>query len=189
MIVFLTSLTVSASEPIGPESLEIPYQSSTALGDTLREADEAMMDGYLQRATTIAIGQVVAVRPGSFGNREVATLLIEEPLRGEQVGLVEFTVPQKPQAGRIQPSVIEGYQLLVFLDSNNTLLDDEGLFFLEGGFAWRNRTDRVFLRPSVDRVWAEGIDPTEDYVTFPVSTLRDEMLMSEPPRRWWVTSR
>lgn len=148
-----------------------------------------MMDGYLQRATTIAIGQVVAVRPGSFGNREVATLLIEEPLRGEQVGLVEFTVPQKPQAGRIQPSVIEGYQLLVFLDSNNTLLDDEGLFFLEGGFAWRNRTDRVFLRPSVDRVWAEGIDPTEDYVTFPVSTLRDEMLMSEPPRRWWVTSR
>ena len=148
-----------------------------------------MMADYLERASTIAIGQVVAVRPDSFGNREVATLLIEEPLRGDRVGLVEFTVPQKPQAGRIQPSVIEGYQLLVFLDSNNTLLDDEGLFFIEGGFAWRNRTDRVFLRPSVDRVWEEGIDPTEDYVTFPMSTLRDEMVTPERPRRWWVSSR
>ena len=84
--------------------------------------------------------------------------------------------------------LIEGYRLLVFLDSNDTVIDGQGLFFLEGGFAWRNRTEDVFLRPSVDRVWTEGIDPTEDYIAFPMARLRDEATQPQR-RRWWMAAR
>ena len=191
MIVFLTSLVAAALEPAeGPESLLIPYESTSELDELLRTADEAMMADYMQRADSVLIGQIVAVRgdPSVLGQQEIATLLIKERLRGRSVGLVEFTVPLQRHVGRVQPSLIEGYEMLIFLDKSGQLLDGEGLFFLEGGFAWRNRTDRVFLRPSIDRIWDDSIDPTEDYVTFPLAILRSQVTEGSR-RRWWAASR
>jgi hypothetical protein len=191
VLVFLTSLlAASATEPTGPESLEIPYQSGSALDDVLRAEDDAMMADYLDRARTVVVGRVIAVRPDPtvLGQQEIATLLIEERLRGRAVGLVEFSVPLQRQAGRIQPAIIEGYRLLIFLDEADALVDGEGVFFLEGGFAWRNRTDKVFLRPSLDRVWSDSIDPTEDYITFPMAVLRAR-ITDTGRRRWWASTR
>ena len=185
-----TLLIASASEPDGPDSLEIPYQPTSELNDVLRASDNDMMVDYLERARTVVVGTVVAVRsdPNVLGQQEIATLIIEERLRGRPVGLVEFSVPLQRHTGRIQPALIEGYQLLVFLDSTGALLDGEGLFFLEGGFAWRNRSERVFLRPSLDRVWENSIDPTQDYIAFPVTVLRSQVTNSNQ-RRWWASFR
>ena len=191
VIVFLTSLVAAALEPAeGPESLQIPYESTSEFDELLRTADDAMMADYMQRADSVFIGRIVAVRgdPSVQGHQQIATLLIQERLRGKAVGLVEFSVPLQRHAGRSQPALIEGYQMLIFLDDAGRLLDDEGLFFVEGGFAWRNRTDRVFLRPSVDRIWSEDIDPTADYVTFPLAIVRTQVTDSGR-RRWWAASR
>jgi hypothetical protein len=191
VIVFITSLVAAALEPAeGPESLLIPYENSSEIDELLRDADDAMMADYMQRADSVLVGQIVAVRgdPSVLGQQEIATLLVKERLRGSAVGLVEFTVPLQRHAGRIQPSLIEGYEMLIFLDNSGQLLDGEGLFFLEGGFAWRNRTNRVFLRPSIDRIWSDSIDPTEDYVTFPLAILRGQVSETSR-RRWWASSR
>ena len=187
----MTSLLASATPPAdGPESLEIPYQSHSEMYALLRAGDETMMLDYLDRAHTIVVGQVVAVRPDPsvLGQQEIATLLIEERLRGRSVGLVEFSVPLHRRSGRVQPTLIEGYQVLIFLDNTGALLDGEGLFFLEGGFAWRNRSNRVFLKPTLDRVWSDSIDPTEDYITFPIAVIRSRVT-ENPKQRWWASAR
>ena len=82
MIALLTSLSVaSASEPTGPESLELPYVHCATVAEVLREEDNALMVDYMKRARSVMVGKVVAVRSSAFGQQEIATLLVEESLR------------------------------------------------------------------------------------------------------------
>ena len=181
----LTCLTAVSAQPESPADIILPYEESSTLADLNRQADATMLDDYLHRAHTVVIGQVVAVRPAPAveGQQEIVTLLIDERLRGDAIGLVEFNVPLTQHRSR--PPLIVGYKVLVFVDRSGSLIDGEGLFFLQAGFAWRNRTEDVFLRPSADRVWASDIDPTEDYIALSLDAIRQRV--EAPPsrtRRW-----
>ncbi|MEL6348768.1 MAG: hypothetical protein AAFV53_37030 [Myxococcota bacterium] len=171
---FLLSSLVEAAEPViastdvGPAA-EIGLSYSSADADAMASlwaADRALLKRYVSRAEVIVIGQVISTRPdlAVAGEQEIATLLVEQRLRGDVVGLVEFRAPLERRGRQLRPTIVEGYRLLLFLEPGANVLDGEAIFFIEGGHAWRNRRERVFLRPSVDRLWHSEIDPIEDYI-------------------------
>ncbi|CAN0459887.1 unnamed protein product, partial [Ectocarpus fasciculatus] len=115
----------------------------------------------------------------------IATVLIEERLHGEAVGLVELRVPLVAGTSQARPAIIEGYRLLLFLDSSDNVVEGAAIFFVEGGHAWRNRRDGIFLRPSVDRAWASEMDPLADYVALSLDEVRAISAEIAPSRRGW----
>ncbi len=187
LLLLLSALAADGLAQIdGPEDLILPYQKLPERNAALREADEAMLQDYLSRSQSVVIGTVIAIRPDvtAAGNLQIASVLIEERLRGSAVGVVDFSVPLDRRDGRINPTLIEGYRLLVFLDASNALVAGDGLFFVEGGFAWRNRRENIFFRPSVDRVWVDEIDPTQDYITLSIEAIRSSAVEPVKKRGW-----
>ena len=182
----LMTAAALATEPQGPEDIVLEYEAMS--GDpALWEADRDMLAHYAEAAETIIVGRVVATRPDTdlFGAGEIATVLIEERLHGDAVGLVELRVPLVEGRARARPSIIEGYRLLLFLDRTDNVVDGAAIFFVEGGHAWRNRREGVFLRPSVDRAWASEMDPLADYVSLSLDEVRAVSGAVEESRRGW----
>lgn len=185
-------LTASASaatlavEPSGPDDIVIEYESDASTAE-LWDADRDMLVRYAASAETIIVGQVVATRPDAdlFGVGHIATVLIEERLCGDVVGLVELRVPLVVGDGRARPALIEGYRLLLFLDETENVVDGAAIFFVEGGHAWRNRREGVFLRPSVDRAWGNEMDPLADYISLSLDEVRAVSGEEAEVRRGW----
>jgi len=159
--------------PAGPEDIVLPYAQAVDT-EALRAADRAQLARFASRAELVVVGNVIATRPDTqtANQAQIVTLFIEERIRGEAIGMVEFSVPLVYIEGETRPPVIEGYRLLVFLGSANALVDDVGLYYIEAGHAWRNRRDELFLRPSADRDWVDSIDPIVDYVVIPLAEVR-----------------
>lgn len=167
------ALAQDDSKPQGPEDIVLPYETAVDTA-ALQQQDRAQLVDLADRASLVVLGNVIATRPDAqtANQAQIVTLFIEEKLRGEAVGMVEFSVPLVYVAGEARPPVIEGYKLLVFLNSSNSLLDGTGLYYIEADHAWRNRRDEVFLRPSADRDWTNGIDPLVDYTVLPLAEVR-----------------
>lgn len=183
---FITALqAATAAAPTGPDDIVIEYERST-VSSQLWDADRALLARYAQEAETVVVGEVVAVRPdmASFGLAEIATILIDERFRGDVVGIAEFRVPLGPEADRTRMGIIEGYQLLIFLDRSDSVIDGEAMFFVEGGHIWRNRSADVFFRPSADRSWDSLVDPQEDYVTLSLEEVRVAASQRQGRKRW-----
>jgi len=166
------SAVISHSQPLSAKDIEIPYQNPPETNEILRAQDNDMLDAFVDNATTIVLGRVVDIPHSRFQRQPFATIIIEESLRGEAQGSIELEYPLEHGLDPPPTSLVEGYTLLIFLDEHGHLLDGDGLFFIEGGFAWRNRRESVFLRPTLDRVWVEDIDPTHDYICFQLSRIR-----------------
>jgi hypothetical protein len=173
-----------AERPQGPEDIVLPYDTSPDSA-ALWEADRALLAHYAKSADTVIVGRIVATRPDweVFGEGQIATVLIEERIIGDAVGLVEFRVPLVREAGSSRPALIDGYRLLLFLDSSDNVVDGAAVFFVEGGHVWRNRRDEVFLRPSIDRAWASEMDPLDDYVSLSLEEVRHATTATAESRR------
>lgn len=173
-LMIATALAQQAGEaPQGPDDIVLPYENAVDTA-ALQAQDRAQLADLASRAKLVAVGKVIATRPDTqtANQAQIVTLFIEEKMRGEAIGMVEFSVPLVYVAGEARPPVIEGYKLLVFLNGSSSLLDGTGLYFIEAGHAWRNRRDEVFLRPSADRDWTDSIDPLIDYTVIPLAEVR-----------------
>lgn len=173
-----------ADEPTGPEDIVLPYEQTS---DQFWEADRQMLNRYVEESSSIIVARVVATRPDSdaFGESEIATLFIEAQYRGDMVGLTEVRVPLIRSDSREQSSLIEGYRLLLFLDGSNNIVEGDAVFFIEGGYAWRNRRSDVFVRPSADRTWDNEINPSADYVSLSLAEVQEATETRRQRVRWW----
>lgn len=189
-----------AETPQGPEDIVLQPGLSDEAAQALQDQDRAQLQRFLDGATTVAIGKVIASRPDALSPQaQIVSLLIEERLRGDAgadtAGILEIAVPLvRGRSGQGEAPVIEGYRLLVMLDRRGALVEDAALYLVQADHLWRNRSDAVFLRPGADREWTEEIDPLQDYVVLPLADVRALVLTTPPakdaPReRWWRRSR
>jgi hypothetical protein len=180
--IFLLSLLLTA-----PASAETGSGPTSTLTEV---AHQSTLKDLCLQAHRVAKGQILTSRDDiRAGMRTtVASLEVDEILRGRKeplvevrtgAELVELADPLKGP-GRV---LVPGYQILVFMDSTNTLLDG-GVWFVAAGHAWRNKTPGVFLNPRIDRDWVDNIDPTHDYDVVPLETIRMHTKDGTSKRYW-----
>ena len=160
-----------ATTPTGPADILPPMPQIDI--DAQREEQESLnrsMELFCQEADSIIMGEVLNVHTLPNGDI-IASILVENRLKGEADALTD--VRMRPymgyQNGRpelVKPTVIPGYKMLAFLNTENKLVDGEALFLVEAGHVWRNKRPDVFLNPRTHRDWSELTDPREDYVIY-----------------------
>ena len=151
-----------------------------------RDAAAADLLDYSYTAKTVVIGRVLTSRIEPGFPDELVELSIEEVLRGDTAGIITIRVPRFPSDetddGLSPSAVVEGYRLLAFLDPSGTIVGGNGLFYVEAGYAFRNRSPEVFIRPRSDRDWISEIDPSNDYVVYSIADIQAS-LEENPMRR------
>ena len=135
--------------------------------------DLAHMASY---ADLIVIVEVISTGniAADGGTYTAATLDIIEPLRGRASGTIDVrtSIAFEGDPGMTKLGLVPGYKLIVFLDSNNTILDG-GVFYLEAGFGWRPKRSGLFINPRADHDWISEIDPSIDYTLWPLAEIRE----------------
>jgi hypothetical protein len=178
----LLSLLLSA-----PASAETGTGPSSILTES---ANQASLKDLCLQAQHVALGEILTSRDDiRAGMRTtVASLEVKETFRGRREALIEVRTGAEllgmadplQGPGRV---LVPGYQILVFMDSTDTLLDG-GVWFVAAGHAWRNKTPGVFLNPRTDRDWVDNIDPTEDYDVVPLDLIRAHTQSGKSKRYW-----
>ena len=159
----------------GPEDIVLPYASSGEDVARLQDEDALLIADYTRRSAWILLGTVSSVVPvqDNAAEHERVILSVDEALRGKAGDVFELTIPVRPGQGS-PASAVEGYQVVVFVDRGQELIDGRALFYVQAGQLWRNRRDGVFLRPSADRDWVSSIDPMVDYTIYPLDEVRQQ---------------
>jgi hypothetical protein len=138
--------------------------------------DQALLDRYHRHAALALVGTILTTRdaPGAEEGAQIVTLQVHERIRGRAALITEFQV-DAPSADPDQasPTLISGYDVLVFIDQSGFLMDGRALYALEGGWAWRNRRASSFLKPRMDRDWTTEMDPQRHYVALSMAEVRD----------------
>ena len=184
----------AGERPSSPEDIEIPYveQDTEALLAARAEAEADLLE-YAQTAKTVVIGRVLTSRLEAGFPDELVEMSVEESLRGEIGGIITIRVPrfasEDTEDGLTPSAVVEGYRLLAFLDPSGTIVGGDALFYVEAGYAFRNRSPEVFIRPRSDRDWISEIDPSDDYVVYSVDNIQSTLDENPMRRRRRITNR
>lgn len=158
---------------------ELPFvEVDTARLDAEHGAAFVELMVYGSQAREVLIGTVLTSRENLAGSK-VVSLEVKQILRGETTGqLIEFVLPRREDLDNphiLQPPIINGYSVLVFLDNDRAVVGGNAMFMVEGGYAWRFKREGLFYRPSVDRVWEGGIDPRPYYTMFSMQEIEDSL--------------
>lgn len=132
-----------------------------------------------KRAERVVMGEVVATRSEMTrqGIYTVATIVVDEMLRGRSEPVLEVRVP----GGRIDdieltvvgaPRMIHGYQFLLFLDGQRVVGLGQGAFVVEDGVAWRNLAEYHFASPSADQSEHATARPPVHYMAVDMKEIR-----------------
>jgi len=135
-----------------------------------------------KRADLVIRGEVLASRieTSDRGVFTIASILVDEVLRGQSSPLVEVRIP----GGKIgdlefnvdgAPKLIPGYDMLLFIDDDRVAGWGQGAFVLEGGFAWRKRNADGFDSPRLAHDWVDIIDPSPEYEIFSLAVVRQQI--------------
>jgi hypothetical protein len=158
---------VSYSEPVGVDA-EAEWAS---LGGELQELASASM--------TVVRGDILTTREdvAGFGPVTVVAIVVDEVMQGDMAvgGVVDVAVPlQGPVSGErsMMSNPVRGYEVIAFLDHRGDLVED-GLFVMEGGFAWRPNRPGLMLSPRLQQDWDQVIDPIGDYDVYTVDAVRN----------------
>jgi len=138
--------------------------------------DQALLDRYHRHSELALVGTILTTRdaPSGEDGGQIVTLQVQERIRGQAALIYEFQV-DAPSADpdQVTPTLITGYDVLVFIDQSGFLMDGKALYALEGGWAWRNRRASTFLKPRMDRDWTTEMDPQRHYVALSMTEVRD----------------
>ena len=137
--------------------------------------DQALLDRYHRHAKIALVGTILTTRsaPGADEGAQIVTLQVHERIRGRAAFITEFVVDAPASdPDQASPTLISGYEVLVFIDRSGFLLDGKALYALEGGWAWRNRRASTFLKPRMDRDWTTEMDPQRHYVALSMVDVR-----------------
>ena len=64
------------------------------------------------------------------------------------------------------------------------VIEGNALYYLEAGYAWRNKRPDVFLSPRIDRDWVAS-DSAIDYVMYQLKDIRAAVDASNARRNLW----
>ena len=124
------------------------------------------------QARTVVIGEVLSVYEQS--GVQVVSVMVQKKFRGEPAPVIEFTIAAQTATKEVEhqaPEVVQNYKVMVFLDRHGTLVEGNGLYVVQGGYAWRNKNSRTFLDPTIDRAWINTMDPSTDYITLSLTEI------------------
>ena len=180
--------TITATAP-DLAGMEIPYADGDVAAQAASRLEaEGLLDRYQAHARIAMVGEILTTRTAGPQGYEhtVVTLAVHETYRGRRVArIAEFRVERPlgtPAPGELRPDLVEGYEVLVFVDRNGWLMDGDALFTVEAEHAFRRRRARVFSRPSADRDWPALTDASESWTTLSLGSVRDAMA-TRPSRR------
>lgn len=163
-------------------AIDVPYAvEDPAVLAASREESTALLQRYRDHARTALVGEILTTRSGGGeeGAYTIVTLAVHDAYRGKRVARIEeFKVERPlgtPAPGEVRPELVEGYEVLVFVDRNGWLMDGNALFTVEAGHAFRKRRSHVFSRPSADRDWPELTDPAASWTTLDLEAVRAAM--------------
>jgi hypothetical protein len=174
---------LAGERPQSPEDLDIFFQDSTSkTTDRERREDWDLLQRFCRQADRVFVGKVLGTTYDPKDHSRRVTFQVEDMLRGETDPLIEVRLADSQVEDgeqEVEATIVRGYRMLVFIDEFGQVLDGRSMMFVEGGYAWLNRRDDVFLRPRADRDWIYQIDPSEDYATYALTMVKEEV---EAPR-------
>lgn len=165
------------------------------------------LNRYTDQAEYILIGEIAGHRGlmANQGRDMMVDIIVYDWLRGKEGAVISIHVPYNtpfipgcPET--VPPTVVDGYTMIFFVDKQKMVIEGNALFYLEAGYAWRNKRPDVFLSPRTDRDWVAN-DPTIDYVMYELKNIRaavdasnarrsfvaqaDEDVDAMYAERWW----
>ena len=173
MITFLFSI-IFAQEPQKSKDILLTTpptkQQSTLL--------HGVLERYLKSSTEIFIGVLQDTRPvrSQFSFDTMATFEVVSWLKGghdeETVDrLLPYHSPYtEGNPLSVQPVLIRGYTMLVFVNTYDAVIDGNAIFVVLEDHAFRNKNPDVFLNPRYDRIWLAG-NPHNDYFIYSMSDI------------------
>lgn len=169
------------------EVLEIETVDAAANQQAWAES-RAELTAHAAGALQVFVGEVLTTRDdfGARGFSTVVTMLVTDPLRGaaRSGDIAEFAIPRTAASGeRVgeRPVPVAGYSIVAFVSPEGDLVGGDGMYIVEGGFAWRNRRPSVMFRPSVDRDWLNTMDPSQDYFVLGLDEVRAAVASTRGP--------
>ena len=185
MLIFsaLVSALALAGVPSSPEDALPAFHASDADTHAIEvEMMAELLRRYSAEAEQVFVGRVLGMHHpyGDPYQGTTVTLEVKDVWRGHTLPVVDIFVPPEgdyvegdPAPGPL--SIVPGYTMLVFLDKRGEAIASNALFLVAGGFAWRNKSEDVFLAPARDREWIDTIDPSQDYVVYPLALIRSSV--------------
>ena len=146
---------------------------------------------YLDQSERVVVATIIEHRllNANLGLDVVMEVEVEDYLLGEgdiyltlDVPYVAPFVASRPET--VPPVVVDSYRMLIFIDAHKRVVEGNGMFVLEGEYAWRNKRPDVFLNPRYDRDWAME-SPIPDYVMFSMSEVLQAIAEHNEEQPFW----
>ncbi|MEL6349098.1 MAG: hypothetical protein AAFV53_38695, partial [Myxococcota bacterium] len=164
-----------AAKEWAPEGSPVRLPAFEASNAEAQRVEAEMMRNLLRefndRSSQVFLGEVLdAHHPNNDPIRGTQiTFAVSGRMKGQTPLVVDVLLPPPGDyvAGDPLPmpvTVVEGYQMLVFMDRHNEIVASNALFLVRGGHIWRNKREETFLDPLRDREWSGSIDPYDDYI-------------------------
>ncbi|MBM75091.1 MAG: hypothetical protein CMK59_06805 [Proteobacteria bacterium] len=165
------------------ESREVYEQEQVWKTDTIKR--------YLDQSERVVVATIIEHRllNANLGLDLVMEVEVEDYLLGEgdiyltlDVPYVAPFVPARPET--VPPVVVDSYRMLIFIDAHKRVVEGNGMFVLEGEYAWRNKRPDVFLNPRYDRDWSME-SPIPDYVMYSMSEVLEAIAQHNEDQPFW----
>jgi hypothetical protein len=144
------------------------------------------LDRYLRQSKYVLIGTILSQRQSleNQGQDMVIEVDVLEWIRGSSDDFltlrVPFSAPYVPgYPETVPPTIVNSYEMLIFVDSHMRVVEGNGMFVVEGDYAWRNKRPSIFLNPRHDRDWEFEL-PIDDYMMYEISGLRNKIRNADP---------
>ena len=170
---------VSLYSDFCPSGIKVPeLQDSSQKRDLEQQWLKANLSRYVDQSEYIFIGEIAGHRGlmANQGRDMMVDVIVYDWLRGKEGAVISIHVPYNtpfipgcPET--VPPTVVDGYKMIFFVDKQKMVIEGNALYYLEAGYAWRNKRPDVFLSPRTDRDWVAS-DPAIDYVMYQLKDIR-----------------
>ena len=170
---------LSLSSDFCPSGIKVPDLPNTSQKRELeKQWHKSNLSRYVDQSEYIFVGEIAGHRAlmANQGRDMMVDVIVYDWLRGEEGAVISIHVPYNtpfipgcPET--VPPTVVDGYTMIFFVDKQKMVLEGNALYYLEAGYAWRNKRPDVFLSPRTDRDWIAN-DPAIDYVMYQLKDIR-----------------
>lgn len=184
MMIFFFALSVLfAQEP--SKSTDILFRTPPTEKQSLLL--HSALKKYLRESKEVFVGVLEDTRPvrSTFGFDTVVQFKVDSWLKGgAEKSYIERLLPYRsPYAFgnpmSVQPILIKGYKVLVFVNKYGAIIDGNALFVVVDDHVFRNKRPDIFLNPIYDRRWSSG-NPHEDYFIYPFDSIERSVRRNTP---------